>query len=329
MGQIEYYNVDRTLSKQRLFNFVIGGRGMGKTYGCKEKGIKNFLKKHEQFVYIRRFDTDLQAAKIRNFFSDICDSFPGTDFKAMNSLFKINGDIAGWYFPLSTAANLKSIPFPDVTLIIFDEFIISDGVHHYIPGEVTAFLELYSTISRDRDVPVVFISNAITVTNPYFLYFDIAFEPGQTTKLTEFISVEFVRSETYEEHISSTKFGRMISGTEYGDYHIKNKFLLDTDTFISKLPACCMNLCTFIFNGRYIGMFLEQDTGMCYLSTKTDKTNKRIYTLEMKDHSQDTVMALRTNPFVRTLLSKYCDGMLRFTTQDVKNLCTVTLKKFI
>lgn len=45
MEQSIYYDIDKTLSKQRLFNFVVGPRGVGKTYGFKRRVIQNFLKR--------------------------------------------------------------------------------------------------------------------------------------------------------------------------------------------------------------------------------------------------------------------------------------------
>ena len=59
---IKYYNIDDTLSRDRLFNFVVGPRGVGKTYSAKNRVIKNFINKGEQFVYIRRYDTELQKS---------------------------------------------------------------------------------------------------------------------------------------------------------------------------------------------------------------------------------------------------------------------------
>ena len=47
----------------------------------------------------------------------------------------------------TTASILKSDAFPDVKLIIFDEFIIDNrGTYHYLKDEVTKFLDLYETV---------------------------------------------------------------------------------------------------------------------------------------------------------------------------------------
>lgn len=324
-----YYDPNKTLSRQRLFNFVVGARGCGKTYGAKKTVIRNFLKSGKQFVYLRRYETEMPAAEMINFFDDIAGEFPDAEFKAYNGLFRINGQIAGWYFPLSKATMLKSIPFPNVSLIIFDEFIIEVGIYRYLPNEVRTFLECYSTISRDRDVPVLFLSNAITMTNPYFLYFKLGFEEGQTVKLTKFISVELIQSQEYVDHVKQTKFGQLIANTEYGQYNMQNKFLLDTETFLADMPAGTSYICTFIVKNRDIGFYVSPQETLWYLSEKFDSTCRRKYALYFSEHDQNTVLVQRQNPYIRQMLDSYCQGNLRFTSQETKNLCTDILRRLI
>ena len=77
-----YYNVDNALSYNALFTMIMGGRGIGKTYSAKVRAIKNFLNKGEQFVYLRRYKTELK--KIKNFFNDVVKEFPNHKFTANN-----------------------------------------------------------------------------------------------------------------------------------------------------------------------------------------------------------------------------------------------------
>ena len=324
-----YYDITKTLSKQRLFNFVVGARGCGKTYGCKKQVINNFLRKNEQFVYLRRYETEFPSAEIRNFFDDVSEEFPEHEFKAWNGIFRIDDSVAGWYFALSKAVMLKSIPFPNVSLIIFDEFIIETGVYRYLPNEVRLFLDCYNTISRDRDVPVLFMSNAITMANPYFIYFNVKFEKDQTVFLTPFISAEMFESAKYSEHISSTKFGQLIANTEYGKYAMHNKFLLDTDTFIEEMPPGCSYICTMIFSGKEVGFYVNKEASRWYLSGKTDSTCPRKFTLNLTEHTEQTQLTAKNNLYVSSMLNYFCQGNLRFDTQQTKNVCNSTLKKLL
>lgn len=325
----KWYDADTTLSKQRLFNFVVGPRGCGKTYSAKRRAIKNFLKDGSQFVYLRRYETEMPAAQMRNFFDDIGEKFIDHDFKSHNGLFRIDNEIAGWYFPLSKAVMLKSIPFPKVSLIIFDEFIIDVGVYHYLPKEVTTFLECYSTISRDRDIPVLFLSNAITFTNPYFLYFNITLENGQTSKLMGDISIEVVQNDEYIDHAKSTRFGKLVANTEYGSYAMENKFLRDNDVFIQKMGANCTYIATIIVEGQNIGMYRDFNTPLIYLSEKVDSTCMQKLTIETESHNSSTIFARRGNIILKALLDSFSEGNVRFETMKVKNLIYNLLRRMI
>lgn len=272
----------------------------------------------------------MPQAEMINFFDDVSVEFPEATFKAYNGLFRINGDIAGWYFPLSKATMLKSIPFPNVDLIIFDEFIIEVGIYRYLPNEVKTFLECYSTISRDRDIPVLFLSNAITMTNPYFIYFNVKFEEGQTTRLYKHISVELIRNQDYIDHVASTKFGELIAGTDYGKYHTQNEFLLDNENFIADLPSGTIYICTFIINhSKSVGFYRAPAEDLFFISPKVDPMCRQKYALSQDVHTINTSLAIRSNPYLRQLIECYCNGMLRFETIENKNLLLPILRRLI
>lgn len=325
-----YWDINKTLSRQRLFNFVLGPRGCGKTYGWKKYVINRFLKYGKQFVYVRRYETEMPAAEMRNFFDDVGPKeYPDIEFKAYNGIFRINNKIAGWYVPLSKAAMLKSTPFPNVESICFDEFIIATGKVSYLTNEVRQYLELYSTVSRDRDITAFFLANSISIANPYFIYFNISFEPEQKVKLLPLISVEFVENPAFIEHVNQTKFGQLIAGTEYGNYAIENKFLLDKDTFVEKMPGDVYYICTLLAYDREFGLYRSSRTSIMYIAETTDPTNKTRISMSIEDHNPGTMLALRKNLFLQAILNAFSQGQLRFTTQNVKNLLYDSLRRLI
>lgn len=321
-----YYDINKTLSRQRLFNFVIGQRGVGKTFSAKKRVLENWLKKKEQFVYIRRYDTEIPAAEMINFWDDVSPYYSDRELKSGKGLFRCDGDVIGWYFALSKATMLKSIPFPNVSLIIFDEFIIEVGLRRYLPNEVKTFLECYSTISRDRDVPVVFLSNAITMTNPYFIYFDLYLEKNQKLKLTSDISLELIESPIFEQHMKTTRFGRLVNGTDYGKYSIENQFVLDTNIFVEPLPPASHYICTIVTEGKQFGTYSTSGSNI-YISESVDETFPIKIALNVQDHSPDTILALRKNFMFVSILDAFYSGCLRFTTVTSKNILLPFLKK--
>lgn len=323
---IKYYNIDDTLSRDRLFNFVVGPRGVGKTYSAKNRVIKNFINKGEQFVYIRRYDTELQKSEISKFFDDISGRYEDHEFIAANGSFRIDKKIAGWYLPLSKAQLFKSVPFPHVTLIIFDEFIIDTGAYRYLPKEVTSFLEAYSTISRDRDVKAVFLSNAITFSNPYFLYFDLKLEPGQNLKLTKDISLEMVTSESYTDHMNKTRFGRLVKDTDYGKYAFENSFLRDSNEFIEPLPGNARYIATIIWMKFSFGVYMSDDYGLMWVSEKVDSTCKNKIAADEESHNSSTVYGVRMNYTIQSIMDFFMAGRMRFETMRAKNMVLTMTK---
>ena len=95
-----YWDINRCLSYNCLFNFIVGARGVGKTYGAKRFVIKKFLQNQEQFVYVRRYKDELK--KMKRFFDDIEREFPTTEFKVSPPNFIITDEVIVTYMPLST-----------------------------------------------------------------------------------------------------------------------------------------------------------------------------------------------------------------------------------
>ena len=61
-----YYNYDRICSYNACFNFILTNRGYGKSYGAKKRAITRYKKYGEQFVYVRRYKSELK--KVGMFF---------------------------------------------------------------------------------------------------------------------------------------------------------------------------------------------------------------------------------------------------------------------
>ena len=55
-----YYSFDKLFSINGwLIAMIIGGRGVGKTFNAKVAVLKRFLKTGEQFIFLRRYKTEL------------------------------------------------------------------------------------------------------------------------------------------------------------------------------------------------------------------------------------------------------------------------------
>ena len=143
-----WYSPDKIMTHNALINMVIGPRGAGKTYGLKERAIKNWINKGERFVYLRRYDSELDKVK-DTLFNDINlnSEYPPVTYK--DGQYWMEEEMIGYAMPLSISNQLKSASYPDVTLIIFDEFIIDETQNQrYLKIEVRKLLVLIETIGR-------------------------------------------------------------------------------------------------------------------------------------------------------------------------------------
>ncbi len=313
-----YWNIQKPLSYNALFNFIVGARGTGKTYGFKHWAIKDFIKTGSQFVYVRRYKQELKD--IKNFFSDILDTFPSHTFNVKGNTFYIDDKIAGYSIPLSTAKIKKSTAYPNVNKICFDEFILDKGVYHYLPDEVVNFLELYSTIARLRDVRVFFLSNALTMTNPYFDYFNINLPYGNNISCRNDILIEMVRADEYKAVAEQTRFGKLIHGTTYGNYAVNNEFLRDNTTFVEKRNPTAKYYFTLRYNSNDYGVWMDYKNGVIHIDRDADESFIVSYALTTEDHNPNTLFTKgRKSVYLYNLIEWYKNGAVRFGSVRIKN----------
>lgn len=316
-----YYDIYKTLSYNCLFNFIVGNRGGGKTYAFKYWAIKDFLKTGNQFVYVRRYKQELK--KCSKFFDDIIDQFPDCEFKVKGKTFYINGEIAGNAIPLSTAKIEKSVPFPETNKICFDEFILDKGFYHYLPDEVTNFLELYETIARLRDVTCFFLANAVSVTNPYFLYFNVSLPYNKKVHAKNDILIEMVQNQEFINKKKETRFAKIIQGTEYEKYAIENEFLRDNKIFIAKKTPNAEYYFTMIYNSESYGVWVDYKAGYMFVSYDVDPSCKLVYATTTDDHKPNTLLmkGFKRSPIFSNFLNQYKLGAVRFENVNIKNIC--------
>lgn len=319
-----WYSYDKVLSYNALLNFIIGERGVGKTYGIKVHALKHYLKTGKQFVYIRRYKTELKPAlQNSSFFQQITNEpiAQGHELKNDGKFFYCDKKVCGYAIPLSTSNILKSSSYDNVDLIIFDEFILMNGMYRYLNDEVTQVLELIETVARLRDFRMFFLGNAITQTNPYFMYFDLSLPYKSDIKLFKdnSILVNYIKNETYRAEKSGTRFGKLISGTQYGEYAIDNLFLRDNETFIEKRPSNAKFYFTLKIMNFTMGVWYDKENKV-YISKDYDPNYPIIVAFDEESHSKDTKALSKQNGWFKGIKNAYKDGLLYFENINMKNL---------
>lgn len=318
-----YYDIAGLLSQRCVFNFVIGNRGGGKTYGGKKLVINRFKRSGHQFVWVRRYKTEVDT--LSDFWADIRNAFPEDELTQKGQELYINGDLAGYLIALSTSMQLKSVAFPLVRTIIMDEFIIDKGRVNYLRNEVHVFMELYETIARMREnVTAIFFGNAISIVNPYFDFFKITPELGRRYTKKNGVCIEFYFNDLFIARKEETAFGKLIRDTSYGEYNMKNKFLRDSDSFIETRPATAnIKLYQFIFDGDRFALWQDYKYQRFYIDRAYENNFGEFRTfvsnpVDMVDSDKSMIMFKKNNAIAKRLTMLIERGDLFFCDQSTK-----------
>lgn len=320
-----YYKGRKLLSHNTLFNIIIGNRGGGKTFWCIDYHIKKFLKDKTQIIYLRRYDTEFNEGKKMKFFDNLIEHYPELDFKVDGYVGYINKEPFVYFCALSKGSTFKSVGFPNVGAIIYDEFIIDKKEHRrYLSDEVTSFYEFYETVARLRNnVRVFFLANAISMMNPYFLHWNIrGLENNKIKKFGKEIAVEMVANEEFIQAKKKTRFAEIIKGTDYEKYNIENKFLRDTDeSFILKKTSKAYCRMTLSHKGVKYGCWIDYDIGKYFISNNIDPCCPLNFCVTFDDHKENTMLTKTASKSqgLKHLITNYQMGNVYFESILIKN----------
>jgi len=328
---LEYYNYDKVYSLNGVFNFICGARGLGKTYGAKLKAISASIRKGHEFIYMRRYKEELQASR-DTFFADLIEEFPNHDFrhsgnKAEMATSHTRGSkdrewkLIGYFIALSQAQGKKSIAYPKVRTIIFDEFILDKGNTVYIANEAEKFLEFFNTVDRWKDkTRVLFLANAVAISNPYFIYWNIEPKPGEEwiTKDDNFIVVHFPTAENFQRGVARTRIGRFIANTSYADYAVGNVFKDNSDAMIAtKTPDADYMYSLETKHGTF-SLWKDYADGVWYAQQRRPG-NEKLFTLVINNMSEEKQFLLPNDRLLQLLRNKFSKGNVRFDKPRTRN----------
>lgn len=188
---MKYYELDNILKKDAHYNFVIGERSNGKTTAVLRHIVKDYYETGRRGAIIRQMEEDIKGHKGASLFAGMIDGgmigeltdgeYQGVKFYNRAYYLGKQDEMDNWVyekepfahiFAISQSIHYKSNSYPNVGTIMFDEFMRQD--HMYLVDEVVQFLNLVSTIVRDKnDATIFLIANTVSWNSPYFKKFGL------------------------------------------------------------------------------------------------------------------------------------------------------------
>lgn len=259
---MKWYLLSDRADKLRPLNFIIGGRGIGKTYGT----IDYVLNQGRPFIYLRNTDTQLQE----------CATPFGNPFKRWNTdhdrnvqiitqrkhcmIYDCNGEgeekkLIGYAVALSTFENLRGVDLSDVEYVIFDEFCEKKTLSFQ---QFETFANFYETVNRNREIlgdkplQVFLLSNAQKLNNPILAGYGVIpiiermIKNQKEDFVSELLYVSMPRSEVSEAKKNTVNY-KLTEGTQYYQEALENMFAHDSFANICRrpvneyMPVCCID----------------------------------------------------------------------------------------
>jgi len=353
---MKYYDWNNTLSYDADVTMVVGGRGIGKTYGARLQFIRDYKKNESRFVELVRNKTDLSAF-VNGYFSRIesNEEFPDDIFKAegnkafiakklsrkeKNKQLKPNWKVIGYFLAMSQAQKVKRNTYDNVKRIMLDEAIIDKRLSpydRYLPNEFAILANLVDTTSREipgtpkRKRPrVLLLGNAVDLINPYFQRYKI-YEPqfGYSWHDGKTMLLHYVQDEEYAKaKTENTVAGRMLAGTLDGVISAANTFYMGTEDFVFKKPKYAKFNFGVVYKERKYGIWLDDINGYYYVNNNIPNNANPVFALTANDNRVNYIMAKRMETALKGFIEMYYMGIVRFETQYIKESFVEILNLF-
>ena len=257
-----FFNFSEAVRRSTAFNFIIGGRGTGKTYGA----LKWCLEEKRKFLFMRRLQKEVDVISkdelspfkvygdmfggavlcrpVSKYISGVYFSVKDDDGNVIPS-----GAPVGYVCALSSIANLRGFDTSDIEYIIFDEFIPekSSAKQKYL-GD--ALLNAYEPINRNRElfgrdpVKMFALANSNDLGNDVFISLGIvSIVERMNRKGQEFfqdvergITIIMLNKSRISERKRNTALYKLTAGSEFYKMSLSNDFAYDDRFNIRSRP---------------------------------------------------------------------------------------------
>lgn len=179
-----YYDIRPIDSTNAIYRMIIGQRSNGKTYSVCDHIVDDYFKEGKRGAYIRRYEESITPKNLQSLFNPHLQKIWELSEHKWNAVFYrakefhfcaidsdgkiIAKDDTAFCITaaINTAENTKGEDRGEVHTIVFDEFMTRTG---YLNNEFVRFMNLLSTLIRDRENAVVYmLANTVNKYCPYF-----------------------------------------------------------------------------------------------------------------------------------------------------------------
>ena len=339
MSNSNFYDGTKLLSMKDIdgnlpeIYLTTSNRSAGKTTYFSRYLVNRFYKYGEKFCILYRFNYELSQCEDK-FFKDIKSLFFfGAEMKSetiANGKIKeliLDGAQCGYAVALNDADTVKKFShfFSDVSRIMFDEF--QSETNKYCSNEIDKFMSIHTSIARGggkqvRYVPVIMISNPVTLLNPYYTAMHISERLQNDTKFLK--GKGFVLEQNFNETAGQAQlesgFNKAFYDSRYLEYASQNVYLNDNNTFIEKPQGKGRYVCTLKSENKKYSIWKYPELGIIYCDTTYDDSFPVRIALTTDDHQPNYIMMKQHELLLADFKFLFDRGCFRFKNLACKSV---------
>lgn len=313
-----YYNYNLISTYRQPIKAIVGGEGIGKTYGLKLKLLQENDVEPFEIIWFIRYDVDITPEYIQKWQDDLPIEYKQR-ITVDGQVLCVDNKPFCYFKALSKFIVGKGIPYPNVKHAVFDEFIL-DKNSRYLSNEMFAFKRWTQSIFRLRPVSWWLLANALSFDNPYFNYFGVKKQQGSEWFSSQKIVVHFPKSnKDFLVKALESDYYKLFDDEETRSYGLDAEFYFDNEEFICSQPYRAAPQFSIKVGKEVYSVWLSNN--LFWVGKK--KVLQQTYALMKSDVATDT-------PYVPILIKSleqaYTNNLLFFENLTIKNAVLGKLK---
>lgn len=220
----EFYSLTPILQYDATYNVIFGERSNGKTYSVLKYAIEQYVNGGHQLALVRRWSEDFVGKRGQTMFDGLIangeiEKITGGEYNTVHYYSSrwflcrqtekeriVDETPFAYGFAITSGEHDKSTSYPHITTILFDEFLTRTT---YLPDEFVLFMNIISTITRQRDdVKIFMLGNTVNQYCPYFNEMGLKHVRDMKQGTIDLYTYGDSRLTVAVEHVKPTKKGK-------------------------------------------------------------------------------------------------------------------------